>query len=114
MKLIKPAGCEIPNLTCRECAGRYEANSVTQVFCSAVCRSAHDTRRIERGKILYDIFMELRYNRRGASGLWSLMCRVGELWRDEDKRLRAGRQSWKDPAYVTDKNPHLLGKRGRI
>lgn len=114
MKANGCAGCDIPNMTCRECGARYVANSVTQVFCTGICRSRYDARRIERGKILYDIFMELRYNRNSISGLWSVMCRFGEIWREEDKRIRTGLQSWKDPQPIIDKQPHLLGKRGRI
>lgn len=114
MKAIRSNGCDIPNMSCRECAGRYVANSATQIFCSGICRSRYDARRIERGKVLYDIFMELRYNRRSISGLWSVMCRFGEIWREEDKRIRADLQSWKDPRPIIEKQPHLLGRRGRI
>lgn len=114
MKRIRAAGCEIPNMQCRECGARYEANSVTQVFCTGICRTRYDHRRIDRGKVLYDIFMELRYNRGGAVGLWSIMCRLAEQWRNEDKRIRSELKSWNDPRKHIEKQPHLMGKRGRI
>lgn len=114
MKRIRAAGCEIANMECRECGGRFEANSITQVFCSGICRSRYDHRRIDRGKILYDIFMELRYNRGSATGLWSIMCRLAEMWRNEDKRIRQDLKSWNDPKKHIEKNVYLTGKRGRI
>ena len=36
-----------------------------------------------------------------ALGLWSLICRMGAIWREEDKE--AGRQSFGDPHEMKER-----------
>lgn len=112
--MIGFAGRVVPKFTCRECGGRNEAKRIDQVFCCTPCRNAWENRRRDRGAILYDLFMEMRYRRSGAKGLWSIMCRLAEEWRGVDKEEREGRQSWRDPRHHIEENIYLTGKRGRI
>lgn len=81
---------------CRECDAAFEASRPDARFCASACRMAFNNRRSARGAELYDLFMMMR-NERGlakAKGVWSLMCRIAEQWREEDKKDRAGRPSW--------------------
>lgn len=126
MKRIAYAGASHYKMTCCECGGGYEANSLNQIFCGRECRNNYSNRRNQRGAILYDIFMEMRYRRNGAKGLWSIMCRLAEEWREEDF-IRAGGdrekktvpnplmfKTWKDPRDFLEKRPYLKAARGRI
>lgn len=87
--------------TCRECGGEYQAKRDTSAFCAPKCRQAWNNRRMIRGAELYDLFMELRFNRKSGNvkRLWTLICAVASAYRDADKALRAGRQSWDAQAY---------------
>lgn len=112
--LMKNKGATMPNISCRECATNVEPTTRNQVFCSQICNTMWTKRRQKRGLMLYDTFMELRYNRAGAGGLWTLMCRLAEEWRAEDARIRPGLKSWQDPQRIIRKRVYLIGKRGRI
>lgn len=95
---------------CMECGEQFVAGNGKAEFCCHGHRYAYNNRRRERGGALYDVFMAMRYER-GLSklyGLWTLMCRMAEAWRDEDKAERGGRQSWQDV-----KDLHEKGKYGR-
>lgn len=114
MKQIPFKGKWVVKFTCRECGASSEANTHNPVFCSQKCNNAWSQRRAKRGILVYDILMEMRYHRSGAKGLWTLMCRLAEEWREEDGRIRKGLQSWKDPSHITEKRVDRIGKRGRI
>lgn len=114
MERILISASRHPAITCRECGAKFEPKGATALFCAPVCRQAYDNRRAQRGAILYDMFMEMRYRRAGAGGIWSVMCRLAEMWRDEDRDKRELRQSWKNPRDFIEKNPFLIAKRGRI
>lgn len=107
-------GKDVAKFVCRECGEAREATAINQTFCDRNCANVWDRRRAKRAIQLYDVFMEMRYRRDGAKGLWSLMCRLAEEWRDEDARIRKGLQSWKDPRGIIAKRLYLIGKRGRI
>ena len=100
--------------TCRECGGKFRAKKPTAEFCGLKCTNAYNNRRMRRGMLLYDFFMQMRYRRTSARGLWSIMCRLAEEWREEDKRHREGFKSWRDPNAHVDRNPYLKAKKGRI
>lgn len=57
---------------------------------------AHRNRRQERGALLYDLFMAMRYERELAAKLkvWGTMCQLAAEWRKEDEDKREGRKSW--------------------
>jgi len=114
MKRIEFAGKDTFPKRCDECGVAYEAGTAKSRFCCPAHRNAYDFRRQERGKILYDFFMQMRYRRLGAKGLWSVMCRLAEEWHAEDKERPGLRQSWNDPAAYVEKRPYLVGKRGRV
>lgn len=107
-------GKEVAKFICRECGASCEATALNQVFCDINCNNAWSRRRTKRAIQLYDVFMQMRYHRAGAKGLWTLLCRLAEEWREEDQRIRKGLQSWKDPAYIISKRVYLIAKRGRI
>lgn len=107
-------GKEVVKFICRECGEPAEAIALNAAFCSRNCTNSYDRRRARRAIQLYDVFMEMRYRRQGSKGLWTLMCRLAEEWRDEDARIRRGLQSWKDPKPLIEKRPYMIGKRGRI
>lgn len=83
---------------CIECGERFEAGHRKAEFCCSGHRYEFSNRRRQRGMAIYDVFMAMRYERglQKLFGLWTLMCRMAEAWRDEDKAQRAGRKSWQD------------------
>lgn len=73
---------------CRECGSEFKkVRDHEQLFCSSACRTSYNNRRKQRGADLYDLFMTMRYERDEAKALnvWSVMCRMGQDWNDEDK-----------------------------
>jgi len=74
--------------TCRECQKPLEKTmKANSEFCCTACRVGWRNRRMSRGADLYDLFMNMRYNRDAAkeAGVWTEMCRLAEQWNDEDK-----------------------------
>jgi hypothetical protein len=67
---------------------------------------------MQRGADLFDVFMSIRFARSGAAraGAWTLLCRMAAAFRDEDRRHRAGRQSWDDIGRAKARNAHLASK----
>ncbi|MGD0024504.1 MAG: transcriptional regulator [Xanthobacteraceae bacterium] len=80
---------------CRECGASYEAGRATREFCGMACRRAFSNRRMLRGADMYDLLMQLRFDRERAkrSGAWSLLCRMAAAFKAEDDRERAGHAS---------------------
>ena len=93
---------------CIECGGRFEARHRKAEFCCSEHRYDYSNRRRARGMALYDVFMAMRFERVLAKvyGLWTLMCRMAEAWRDEDKRERAGRKSWQDTKELHERGEY--------
>lgn len=89
--MVKPQGC----LECGQALARRDKRAR---FCGNSCRGKFNQRRAKRGAELYDLFMAMRYDRKAATkaGAWSRMCRLGELYRDQDVIERDGRTSWQD------------------
>lgn len=87
---------------CAECGERFEAKHKKAEFCCSGHRYDFHNRRRERGAAIYDLFMAMRYARGTAKlmGLWSLMCRMAEAFRDQDRGEREGRESWQDPQVL--------------
>lgn len=97
---------------CRECGNAYEAKSARAKFCSTSHEKAFNNRRMTRGALLYDLFMESRYEKNAdATYIRSVYQRVGMRFRDEDKAQRGARKSWLslsdtlDKLAVVDLNP---------
>lgn len=97
---------------CAECGATFEAKRDHAAFCSDGCRKAFNNRRMTRGAELYDLFMAVRYERGLAKllGLWTVICRAAELWRDEDRGERDGRKSWGAPEAIIARKPYLKSK----
>ena len=113
---INAHGSPCYRITCRECAAVFEANNANSAFCCRDHRNSFGNRRMQRGAVLYDLFMAQRYERNAAraAGIWSVMCRLGEEWREEDRQKRSGRPSWRPFRDLLEKFPYLKARRGRI
>lgn len=98
---------------CTEC-GEMHARDGT--FCSTRCRMAFNNRRLQRGAELYDIYMAYRFERElaGKLGLWQVAHRLVSNFRNEDKALRDGRKSWRNPRIVLEERPYLKAIVSRV
>ena len=68
----------------------------TALFCGSPCRTRFNNRRKARGAELYDLVMAWRFER-GKTDVMQIRGLIGRLasaYRDSDKTLRDGRQSW--------------------
>lgn len=94
---------------CLECGAAYQADKQTSQFCAAACRRTYNNRRQTRGAELYDLFMAHRFDRDNARSLHvlSMLNRLASIYREDDRRERAGRRSWTPPDVVADRAPHL-------
>lgn len=95
--------------TCAECGADFQPAAGHQEFCAPGCKRAFNNRRMVRGAEVYDLLMALRYERpiAQALGVWKLICRLAWIYRDEDARLRAGRNSWRPAAEIIARRPYL-------
>jgi hypothetical protein len=90
---------------CDECFSIYTAKKDTSKFCCTKCRKTFNNRRAQRGALLYDALMAVRYDREAATqaGIdWNFICRIGELYHGQD--LREGRRhgTHRSPRDVKD------------
>ncbi len=94
---------------CLECGAPHARAGL---FCGAPCRASFNNRRQQRGAVLYDLWMALRFDRtaRGVGDAWRAMCRAASAWRDEDRRRRDGRKSWRPPREVLTRTPALFSQ----
>ncbi|ACL61581.1 hypothetical protein [Methylobacterium nodulans] len=99
--------------TCLECGAPYEAAARHSGFCSTACRQAWNNRCLQGGAEVYDLFMALRFQRPHARALklLSALNRLALLYREEDRRERAGRPSWRAPEAVLAARPFLRAVR---
>jgi predicted nucleic acid-binding Zn ribbon protein len=93
---------------CLECG---EPTKSQGEFCGRDCKTSFHNRRKRRGAELYDLYMAYRHERATVKtlGVWRIMNRMAALFRDEDRRERAGRRSWRRPREVLDERPYLQG-----
>ncbi len=93
---------------CLECGERL-AGLTAAYFCSAVCKTRWNNRRLQRGAILFDLFMVHRYERplAKAEGVFTMINRLGITFREEDKFQRNGRRSWRRFRDVIADRPNL-------
>jgi hypothetical protein len=91
---------------CTECGGMH---AKAGTFCSTACRQAYNNRRLQRGGEFYDLYMAYRFERElGVRlGLWQAINRLASNFRNEDKLLRDGRKSWRNPRLVLEERPYL-------
>lgn len=98
---------------CLECGTPFASADPDAQFCCRACRNRFNNRRMQRGQVIYDLFMPIRFERQDATafGAWSLMCAAAAQWRDEDQRQRAGRRSWRPLKRQADT---LMPFRGKV
>lgn len=94
---------------CLECGDTFESQRTFGGFCCPAHRADFNNRRMKRGAEIYDLIMAWRYQRglAKALGLWKLVCRMAQAFREEDHRERDGRRSWRNPAEVVAERPWL-------
>lgn len=100
-----------PAHVCKECGTPLTGRSKQpRQFCSTPCRQAFNNRRMQRGADLYDLFMAMRYERDKATdlGIWAIMCRMAQEYREQDARDREGRKSWQPASTVIDRLPVVM------
>ena len=88
---------------CQECGEPFTAKKHHAKFCSTSCRKTWNNRRAMRGAQLYDAVMAMRYDRKKAKVLgidWTFVCRMAEMWHNQDNR--------NEPCGKSYKNPHDL------
>lgn len=90
---------------CQVCGEEFETARHQARFCSEAHKVIFNNIRRTRGAVLYDFFMMLRYDRKAAEklDLWSCMCALGFVWREEDK----GKETWGDVREHLAKMPYL-------
>lgn len=100
--------------TCQECGDKYVAKKPSSKFCSTGCRKIFNNRRAQRGALLYDAFMSLRYDREAAKAAgidYTFLCRIGEMFSHEDR----GKRTFRPAAEVMEASGCVVnGRRGRI
>lgn len=107
-------------IQCRECGTGFQRYTRSDNFCSTTCRRTFNNRRAMRGAELYDLFMVIRFDRPRAKllGLWTIVCYLAGMFRDEDNAERDGRPSWRDPAEIIGDKPflkaELIARRHRV
>ncbi|MFN8992630.1 MAG: transcriptional regulator [Pseudomonadota bacterium] len=96
-------------VACLECGAEFHPGRAGGEFCCTPCRKAFNNRRMTRGALLYDLLMALRFERKEARllGVWQALCRLASDFREEDKRERDSRRSWRRAKTVLGERPHL-------
>ena len=100
--------------TCQECGDKYVSKKASSKFCSTSCRKTFNNRRAQRGALLYDAFMALRYDRKAAKAAgvdYTFICRIGEMFNDEDQGKRTYRPA---KEMMEEKGCLISSRRGRI
>lgn len=98
-------------IECRECGTPFTPKRPDQVFCTSACRQVFNNRRRDWGSAMFDIVMEMRFDRKRASAskAWSELCVVAARARAVDERDRGGRKSWS----TTDRMKGINSRVGR-
>lgn len=98
---------------CLECGAQVPFGNGVE-FCSADCRHAWNNRRKVRGALLLDLYMAHRFDRAeaGRLGVFQAINRLAADFREEDRKRRGGRRSWRPAAAVLAERPYLRAKRG--
>jgi len=111
-------------INCFECGTTFQADlEQEQCFCTGKCKDRWNNRRRLRGAELYDLFMNMRFDRAAAkeAGVWSVMCRMASQWRHEDdnafnigKTKRPGRKSFSPIRRVLQRNVRYQAVLNRV
>lgn len=97
---------------CQWCGEDFAVREQGQAFCCTKHRAEFNNMRRDRGALIYDLLMTMRYERGlGAQlKLWSKVCTILANFRREDHEKRASRHSWQRPKTVIERRPDLLAK----
>lgn len=82
-------------MECLECGGEIGTSSIDQ-FCCKEHRLKFDTRRLTRGVLLYDSLMGAKAKKMGGERFLMLAGGLVQGFREQDKKERNGRRSWRD------------------
>lgn len=97
--------------TCRECGTDFEQTPRTaeKLFCTPAHRVAFNNRRRDWGSAMFNVVMEMRFDRKRASAskAWSELCVIASRCRDTDMRDRGGRKSWSTTHRLKGLNSRL-------
>jgi hypothetical protein len=100
-----------PQPCCQECGAalppRKSAKGSAPKFCSAAHRAKFNNRRMTRGAMLYDLFMQGRYSegRKDYGKNLGTMAQVARIFREADTLEIGGRKSWSDPNLDSHYDP---------
>ena len=103
----------IKSKPCAECGSTINKSKRTQsLFCKSACKRKFNNRRASRGAVFYDLFMELRHNRKDATEyrVWSQLTRLASSYKEEDMRHRDGRPSWMPARLVLPRFGYLSAR----
>lgn len=94
---------------CLECGEQFQARDHEAHYCTSACRKAFNNRRAVRGAELYDLYMAHRFERpeAQANGVFKAINRLASNWREQDRRERSGRKSWRPFQKIFDAKPYL-------
>jgi hypothetical protein len=104
-----PRGTLGTGRVCRECGKGIPARHGRE-FCTDICRRSFHNRKAQRGALLFDVLMALRFDRSRAKdhAALSLLCRMASAFRAQDVNERGARRSWDDIADVRERNARFL------
>lgn len=96
---------------CKECGETFSARRIEAAFCCNACKGTYNNRRANRGAALYDLVMEMRYDRPAAKERESFtqLCALAAQFHDEDKAQ--GKRSWSSSVRMKATNSRLAGIR---
>lgn len=100
-------------MICLECGLEFKPKRKGE-FCGRPCYQAWTNRRLQRGAILYDLFMAVRHDRAEATKAqaWTIMCNCARAFADGDQARRGGRRSWVQLKDALARLPLAYGEDG--
>lgn len=102
--------------TCMSCGTEFSATKPAR-FCSTPCRKSFNNTRMQRGALLYDAMMAMRYDRKRAADLgvdWKFVCRIAEMFHAQDE-AKGQAQSWRPTREMKEEFGAVVNaRRGRI
>lgn len=92
---------------CRECGSAFPRGHRSSEFCSLSCRRIYNNRRAMRGGEIYDLAMEMRFDRKTAKDrkTFSHLCTLLGRFNDEDRAR--GRRSWSSSKRMSNINSRV-------
>jgi hypothetical protein len=105
---IVASGSRPPRMRCcRECGASYPRGAKPSESCSPVCRRVYNNRRAMRGAEIYDLAMEMRFDRKTAKErkTFSHLCTLIGRFNEDDKAR--GRRSWSSSRRMANINSRV-------